>query len=137
MNRVCSIFAQILQLFPHAQFQSAVKKHQTERHAKGFTSWGQFVAMMFCQLAAARSLREICQGLAASEGKLKHLGVPQAPARSTLAYANENRRWELYREVFHELLERCQAATAGKKKFRFNRKRAVHFVPESGNGYYC
>ena len=122
MNRVCSIFAQILQLFPRTQFQSAVKKHQTERHAKGFTSWGQFVAMMFCQLAAARSLREICQGLAASEGKLKHLGVPQAPARSTLSYANEHRRWELFQEVFYELLQRCQAAAVGNKKFRFKNR---------------
>jgi hypothetical protein len=27
---------------------------------------------------------------------LKHLGVPVAPKRSTLAYANEHRLWELY-----------------------------------------
>jgi hypothetical protein len=38
----------------------------------------------------AKSLREICGGLAAS-GKLRHLGVPTAPSRSTLAYANEHR----------------------------------------------
>jgi hypothetical protein len=43
------------------------------------------VARMFCQMAGAKSLREICQGLAASEGKLRHLGVPKAPAHSTLA----------------------------------------------------
>jgi len=47
--------------------------------------------MLFCQLGRAHSLREICQGLAASEGKLKHLGVPTAPSRSTLAYANQHR----------------------------------------------
>lgn len=122
MNRVCSIFAQLLQLFPRDQFQRAVKKHDAERHARGFTCWGQFVAMMFCQLASARSLREICQGLAASEGKLRHLGVPAAPARSTLAYANEHRRWELFQTVFGELLERCEGAAAGKKKFRFKNK---------------
>lgn len=122
MNRVCSIFAQILQLFPREQFERAVKKHNTERHARGFTCWGQFVAMMFCQLASARSLREICQGLAASEGKLRHLGVPNAPARSTLAYANEHRRWELYQTVFEDLLGTCQGAAAGKKKFRFKNK---------------
>jgi len=54
MNRVCSIFAQVLQLFPTAQFQRAVIQHDAERHARGFTSWGQFVATMFCQLASAR-----------------------------------------------------------------------------------
>jgi len=78
--------------------------------------------MMFCQLASARSLREICQGLAASEGKLRHLGVPNAPARSTLAYANQHRPWELYQTVFGDLLEKCHGAAAGKKKFRFKNK---------------
>ena len=122
MNRVCSIFAQILQLFPREQFQQAVQKHKAERHARGFTCWGQFVAMMFCQLGSAKSLREICQGLAASEGKLRHLGIPIAPSRSTLAYANEHRPWELYQTVFENLLQRCHSVAAGKKKFRFKNK---------------
>ena len=122
MNRVCSIFAQLLQLFPREQFQQAVQKHQAERHARGFTCWGQFVAMLFCQLDAARSLREICNGLAASEGKLRHLGIPVAPNRSTLAYANEHRPWGLYETMFGELLQRCHSVAAGKKKFRFKNK---------------
>ena len=42
------------------------------------------MAMMFCQLARADSLREICGGLACCEGQLKHLGVPVAPKKSTL-----------------------------------------------------
>jgi hypothetical protein len=78
--------------------------------------------MLFCQLGAARSLREICNGLAASEGKLRHLGIPIAPSRSTLAYANEHRPWKLYETVFGELLQRCHSVAAGKKKFRFKNK---------------
>jgi hypothetical protein len=93
MNRVCSIFSQVLQLFSRTEFGLAVGRHQAERHARGSTCWGQFVAMLFCHLGKAHSLREICQGLAASEGKLKHLGVPTAPSRSTLAYANQHRPW--------------------------------------------
>jgi Domain of unknown function (DUF4372) len=84
MNRVCSIFSQILQLFPRLGFEEAVRQHKAERHARGFSSWGQFIAMLFCQLGHAQSLREICGGLAASEGKLRHLGLPEAPSRSTL-----------------------------------------------------
>ena len=122
MNRVCSIFAQLLQLFPREQFQQAVGKHKAERHARGFSCWGQFVAMLFCQLGAAGSLREICNGLAASEGKLRHLGIPTAPSRSTLAYANEHRPWELYQTVFGDLLQRCHSVASGKKKFRFKNK---------------
>src|SRR3989442_1420223 len=92
MTRFSSIFCQLLQLFPRLEFEQAVKEHHAERSTKGFSSWGQFVAMLFCQLGRAHSLREICGGLASCEGKLKHLGVPEAPKKSTLAYANERRR---------------------------------------------
>ena len=124
MSRVCSIFSQLMQLFPRGEFEAAVRKHKAEHHARGFTCWGQFVAMLFCQLGHAQSLREICQGLAASEGKLRHLGVPQAPNRSTLAYANQHRPWQLYQTVFHQLLARCQslAAATQSRKFRFKNK---------------
>ena len=93
MNRVCSMFAQMLQLFPRLEFEGCVREHQAERHARGFSSWAQFVAMLFAQLGHAQSLREITGGLAACEGKLAHLGVSVPPKRSTLAYANEHRPW--------------------------------------------
>jgi hypothetical protein len=108
LKRVCSIFSQILQLVPRDRFEAAVVKHQAERHSRGLSSWGQFVAMLFCQLAQAKSLREITEGLQASKGKLKHLGLPEAPARSTLAYANSHRAWQLYETVFHQLLADCR-----------------------------
>jgi len=120
MNRVCSIFSQLLQLFPRLEFAAAVQKHKAERHARGFDCWTQFIAMLFCQLGRAQSLREICGGLSATVGKLKHLGVERPPCKSTLAYANQHRPWELFRSVFLDLLERChQVARAEKKHFRF------------------
>ena len=125
MTRFSSIFSQLLQLFPRLEFEQAVKEHHAERSTKGFSSWGQFVAMLFCQLGRAHSLREICGGLASCEGKLKHLGVPEAPKKSTLAYANERRPWELYRTVFEQTLAKCQsvvAASGSTKKFRFKNK---------------
>jgi hypothetical protein len=112
-------------LISRLEFESAVRKQGAERHARGFSCWGQFIAMLFCQLGNAKSLREICGGLAASEGKLRHLGLPQAPARATLAYANQHRPWQLYRTVFDQLLAKCQSLAASqpgtrkKKKFRF------------------
>ena len=54
MTRFCSIFNQLLQLFPRVEFQKAVAVTQAERHARGFTCWGQFVAMLFCQLGRAQ-----------------------------------------------------------------------------------
>ena len=125
MYKVCSIFSQVLKLFSRGDFEKAVKKHQAERHARGFTSWGQFMAMLFCQLGHAHSLREICGGLACCEGQLKHLGVPVAPKKSTLAYANQHRPWELYQTVFEQTLFKCQElveSQGGRKKFRFKNK---------------
>ena len=123
--KVCSIFSQVLKLFSRGDFEKAVKRHGAERHARGFTSWGQCMAMLFCQLGRAHSLREICGGLACCEGQLKHLGVPTAPKRSTLAYANEHRPWELYQTVFEQTLVKCQElvrSQGGRKKFRFRNK---------------
>jgi hypothetical protein len=103
------------------EFQKLVKETKAERHARGFTCWGQFVAMLFCQLGRAHSLREITNGLRSCEGKLKHLGIT-APNRSTLSYANEHRPWELYQKVFFSLLERCRHQVTGRKKFKFKNK---------------
>jgi hypothetical protein len=123
MNRVCSIFSQILKMIPRQEFEVAVKDHKAERHARGFSSWAQMIAMMFCQLGHAQSLREITGGLAACEGKLRHLGVDEPPKRSTLSYANEHRPWQLFETVFHSLLARCQSeAKLLKRKFRFKHK---------------
>jgi hypothetical protein len=119
------VFSQLLQLFSRGEFSRAVKQHSAERNAKGFTCWGQFVAMLFCQVAQLKSLREVCMGLASCEAPLKHLGLWETPKKSTLAYANENRPWELYQTVFGQLLEKCQAEVAtrgGRRKFRFKNK---------------
>jgi len=121
MNRFSSIFSQLLQLFSRLEFQHIVTVTRAERHAKGFTCWGQFVAMLFCHLGRAHTLREITGGLRSCEGKLKHLGIT-APSHSTLAYANEHRPWELYEQVFLQLFERCRTQVVGKKTFRFKNK---------------
>ncbi len=118
MQRFCSVFSQLLQLFPRLEFQQLVRQHRAERHARGFACWPQFVAMLFCQWGRAHSLREICGGRACALGKLSHLGIERAPVRSTLAYANEHRPAGLYRDLFFGRLDRCRLV-AGRHKFRF------------------
>ncbi|MBZ5729261.1 MAG: IS4 family transposase [Acidobacteriia bacterium] len=125
MVQAASLFNQLLQHFPRAEFASLVKKHLAERAAKGFACWTQFVAMTFCQLAHADSLREICNGLACSEGKLVHLGIANAPNKSTLSYANEHRPAALFEDLFYTSLNRFreqQGMGARKAKFRFKNR---------------
>jgi len=120
MVRVASCFAQVLSLIGRPEFARAVGELRAERGAKGFRCWDQFVAMLFCQLGSAHSLREICGGLATALGRVVHLGMKQAPRRSTLAYANEHRPWQLYQRVFEQLLASCQdLAAKHRRRFRF------------------
>jgi hypothetical protein len=117
----CSMFSQILKLVPRIDFERIVKQTGAEYRCKGLSSWSQFVAMLFCQLGRAHTLREIEGGLKSCEGKLAHLGIA-APARSSLSYANAHRPWQLFEKLFYGLFETVAAKAVGKKKFRFKNK---------------
>lgn len=121
MKASCSMFSQLLKLFPRIEFEQLVRQTGAEYRAKGLSSWSQFVAMLFCQLGRAHSLREIEGGLKSCEGKLSHLGI-EAPARSSLSYANRHRPWQLFEALFHALLDKVAAKVVGKRKFRFKNK---------------
>jgi hypothetical protein len=125
MVQAMSLFNQLLQHFPVLEFAALVKKHNAERAAKGFSCRTQLVAMLFCQLAHADSLRDICNGLACCMGKLIHLGIDLAPNKSTLAYANRHRPAALYEELFYAALARFRDEGGlgdRKRKFRFKNK---------------
>lgn len=125
MIKVASLFSQLLHHFPRTEFAELVAKHQAERRAKGFTCWSQLVAMLFCHMAHADSLREICGGLACCQGKLRHLGIGKAPNKSTLSYANQHRPAALFEDLFWTMLYRFRATGSlgrRKKKFRFKNK---------------
>ena len=120
-----SLFCQVLGLLPPAQFQRLVRRTKAEAQTKGFRSWEQLVGMLFCHLAGAVSLREIAAGMKSACGKLQHLGVKTAPARSTLSYANAHRPAGLYEQLFYALLGHF--ASLGwrenrRRKFRFKAK---------------
>jgi len=116
-----SLFSQILSLVDRNVFRRLVAKTGSENRSKGFSSWDHFVSMLFCQMAQAKSLREIDAGLRSCEGKLRHLGMKEAPSRSTLSYANAHRPAELFEALFHELFAMASQA-APRKKFRFKSK---------------
>lgn len=122
MVRHASLFSQLVAFFRRSEFHNLVFRHNAERYTKGFSSWDQFVAMLFCQFAQAKSLREICGGLSCCLGKLRHLGVKKAPNKSTLSYANAHRPWRMFQDLFYQTLEVCRMAGTAKHKFRFKNK---------------
>ena len=125
MVQVASLFSQLLQQFPRDEFCRLVEEHRAERNAKGFSCWTQFVAMLFCQVAHADSLREICNGLACCQGKLVHLGITRAPNKSTLSYANEHRPAAFFEALFWSVSKRFREHRQlgpGRKPFQFKNK---------------
>lgn len=121
MIQSTSLFAQILGLVKRSEFSRIVELHKAEYDSKGFSSWTQFSSMLFGQFARCESLREICHGLHTLNGKLSHLGISEAPKKSTLAYANEHRPWAVYRDVFFHVRGQCEElARLQKRKFRFH-----------------
>ena len=121
MKYPASVFCQLLELLPKTVFARLVQETGAERHAKGFSSWTHLVAMLFCQMAGSKSLREITDGLANAGGKLNHLGVGTAPPRSTLAYANAHRPAALFRRLFYATLQcyRDDCNRRWRRQFRF------------------
>ena len=61
-NTSTSLFHQVLKLIPQREFEEIIVKYDGNKHKQSFDSWGHLVSMLFCQLAQANSLREICGG---------------------------------------------------------------------------
>jgi len=125
MVRTASLFSQLIREIPRVDFQRLVMRHGAERNAKGYTCWYQLVSMLFCHLAKADSLREICNGLACCIGKLVHLGIDRRPNKSTLAYANLHRSAALYEDLLWTTLDHFRSSghfAKSRYKFRFKNK---------------
>ena len=125
MVLTASLFNQLLKHFPRTEVAALVKQTKAERHARGFACWTQFVAMLFCHLADADSLRLICNGLMCCLGKLVHLGISKAPNKSSLGYANLHRPSALFQQLFWKTLERFRSQSMlapSAKPFRFKNK---------------
>ena len=118
-----SVFGQLMEFLPKTEIRAMVREHDSDRGCKGFTTFHHLSAMLFCQLGQADSLRDIEMGLTTAAGRLSHLGLPKAPPRSTLSYANAHRPAAVFEALFYRLLSRAeQIAGPGfkkKKSFRF------------------
>lgn len=115
VNRVCSIFSQLLQLFPRLEFEQRVRQHRAERHAQASPAGAIHChAVLSARLGAraARDLRGLGQvrGQAATSRLARgpqafHLGLRQPT--STLGTVSE--RLPATLSALPELGERAMA----------------------------
>lgn len=99
MNQGKYVFAQLIELISHKQFQTLVNRHNGDYKVKDFRCWKQFLCMAFGQLTHRESLSDTILCLQANAGKLYHLGIGDLVAKSTLSKANENRSFLIYQEL--------------------------------------
>lgn len=98
------VFAQLMDHLPWHTFRRIVERYQGDHRVRGFSCANQFRAMAFAQFTYRDSLRDIETCLSAQSGKLYHLGIRGAVARSTLADANETRDWRIYADFAQALI---------------------------------
>src|SRR5262249_41231768 len=98
-----SRFQELMKGLPRQVFERFVRKHEGDKHSKGFGCWNQCVALLFGQFNGSSSLRSLEIAFNSQCTHHYHLGV-QPIRRSTLAEANAKRKAEIYAEVAGQLM---------------------------------
>ena len=99
------ILSQILNVIPSSLINKANRKYQSNRYYKKLPLRTHLVSLLYGVFSYCNGLRELCEGLLACEGKLSHLGLDRAPARSTLSDANTKRDFLVFAMIYEELLK--------------------------------
>ena len=100
------ILAQIISCIPKNEVQLISQAHRSDRYYKKIPLRTHLTTLLYGVLSCCHGLREICEGMLVCEGKLNHLGLQKAPARSTLSDANNNRHWTAFESIYYMLLKR-------------------------------
>jgi hypothetical protein len=108
MHQGKTVFSQILEFFPHAEFQKCIERYRGEYKVQNFSCHDQFLAMAFAQVTYRESLRDLVSCLGAKPDALYHMGIRSRPTRNTLANANARRDWRIYADLAAVLIQRVR-----------------------------
>lgn len=103
-----TLFTQVMDFVPWKTFGRIVTRYDGDRGIRTLSCVELFRVLIFAQLTYRSSLREVEVCLSAQAGKLYHMGLRQAPARSTLSDALARRDWRIYYEVAQRLIVRAR-----------------------------
>ena len=111
------IFRQILKLIDDFDLKDLVTRHNSDYYYKAFKSRTQLITMLFGILSRCDSMTEICEGLRALGGKLNHLGLVKAPAKSTASDGLRNRSHKFFEELYFNLVSKYQSFLSDSRTF--------------------
>ncbi len=103
------IFKQIIDLLKVANIPSLIKAHESDRYYKAFKTRTHIITMLFGIFSRCDSMTEICEGLRALGGKLNHLGLEKAPAKSTASDGLRNRDNQFFEALYFDLVKKYQS----------------------------
>jgi hypothetical protein len=99
------VIGQVLGMVNRGMFEGLVREHKSDRYYKAFKTWTHFVTMMFGILSRCDSMAETCEGMRTLAGKLNHLGIGKAPAKSSAGDGLRNRSHEFFEALYYRLLK--------------------------------
>jgi hypothetical protein len=111
------IFKQVINLIDAISLNSLVKKHNADHYYKAFKARTQLITMLFGILSRCDSMTEICEGLRAMGGKLNHLGLDKAPAKSTACDGLRNRDSKFFEDVYFSLVRHYRSFLSDSRTF--------------------
>jgi IS4 transposase len=111
------IFKQVVNLIEGISLRSLVKKHKADHYYKAFKAKTQLITVLFGILSRCDSMTEICEGLRALGGKLNHLGLEKAPAKSTACDGMRNRDNKFFEDVYFSLVRHYHSFLSDSRTF--------------------
>jgi hypothetical protein len=111
------VFKQIMNLVNKVDIQGLIGKHNGDYYYKAFKTRTQLFTMLFGILSRCDSMTEICEGLRALGGKLNHLGLDKAPAKSTACDGLRNRNNKFFEELYFSLVKHYQSFLSDSRTF--------------------
>jgi len=111
------IFKQIIGLLDGISLKSITIKHNADYYYKAFKAKTQLTTMLFGILSRCDSMTEVCEGLRALGGKLNHLGLEKAPAKSTACDGLRNRDNKFFEDVYFALVKHYQSFLSDSRTF--------------------
>jgi len=111
------IFKQIMNLVDKVDIQGLIRKHESDYYYKSFKTRTHLFTMLFGILSRCDSMTEVCEGLRAMGGKLNHLGMDQAPAKSTACDGLRNRSHKFFEDLYFTLVKHYQSFLSDSRTF--------------------
>ena len=108
MNQGRYIFAQLTDFLPRRVFDTIVAKYDGNKKVRTFTCWNQMLCMIFGQLTARDSMRDLMLSLEAHSKKYYHLGLGKSVTRTNLGKANRNRDYRIFEEFAYVLIDEAR-----------------------------